>query len=96
MPYRTVEDLPKAQTDQYNEHHKKAMKRYEVSLPQVAFVAATRGLGGAGAALLIAPFLKAATRRSLGWALLGIGVLTTIPIAVRLIQARNSEGQTLH
>jgi cation transport regulator len=24
MPYRTVEDLPKAQTDQYNPHQKEA------------------------------------------------------------------------
>jgi cation transport regulator len=24
MPYRTIADLPKAQTDQYNEHQKKA------------------------------------------------------------------------
>ena len=24
MPYRSIEDLPKAQTDQYNEHQKKA------------------------------------------------------------------------
>jgi hypothetical protein len=73
-----------------------AMKRFEVSLPQLAFVAATRGLGGAGAALLLAPFLKAPTRRKLGWALLGIGVLTTIPIAMRLVHSRDSEGQTLH
>jgi hypothetical protein len=73
-----------------------AMKGFEVSLPQLAFVAATRGLGGAGAALLIAPFLKVATRRKLGWALLGIGVLTTIPIAVRLAHSRNPEGETLH
>jgi hypothetical protein len=73
-----------------------AMKRFEVSLPQLAFVAATRGLGGAGAALLLAPFLKESTRRKLGWTLLGIGVLTTIPIAVRLLHAGDSEGQTLH
>jgi hypothetical protein len=72
------------------------MKRFEVSLPQLAFVAVTRGLGGAGAGLLLAPFLKARTRRKLGWALLGIGVLTTIPIAVRLAHARDAEGQTLH
>jgi hypothetical protein len=72
------------------------MKKIEVSLPQLAFVAATRGLGGAGAALLLAPFIKVATRRKLGWALLGLGVLTTIPIAVRLVEARNSEGHTLH
>jgi hypothetical protein len=72
------------------------MKRYEVSLPQLAYVAATRGLGGAGAALLLAPFIRAATRRKLGWVLLGLGVLSTIPIAVRLVQARNADGQTLH
>jgi cation transport regulator len=24
MPYRTIADLPKAQTDQYNDHQKKA------------------------------------------------------------------------
>ena len=24
MPYRTIEDLPEAQTDQYNEHQKEA------------------------------------------------------------------------
>lgn len=72
------------------------MKKFEVSLPQLAFVAATRGLGGAGAALLLAPFIKIATRRKLGWALLGLGILTTIPIAVRLVEARNSEGHTLH
>lgn len=24
MPYKSVEDLPKAQTDQYNEHQKRA------------------------------------------------------------------------
>jgi hypothetical protein len=73
-----------------------AMKRFEVSLPQLAFVAATRGLGGAGAALLLGPFLKVATRRKLGWALLGIGALTTIPIAGWLVHAWNAEGQTLH
>ena len=26
MPYRTIEDLPKAQTDQYNDHQKKAFR----------------------------------------------------------------------
>lgn len=72
------------------------MKRVEVSLPQLMFVALTRGLGGAGAALLLAPFMSAAMRRKVGLGLLGIGVLTTIPIAVKLVQARNSEGQTLH
>ena len=72
------------------------MKRVEVSLPQLMFVAATRGLGGAGAALLLAPFMSAAMRRKVGFGLLGLGILTTIPIAVKLIHSQGSEGRTLH
>jgi hypothetical protein len=73
-----------------------AGKTFTVSLPQIAFVAATRGLGGAGAALLLGPHLQPRTRTRLGWMLLGIGVLTTIPIAARVIALRNRAGETLH
>jgi len=72
------------------------MKTFRVSLPQLAFVAATRGLGGAGAALLLAPHLRPETRRTLGWTLLGIGILTTIPIAARVLGERKREGHLLH
>ena len=72
------------------------MKTYDVSLPQIAFVAGTRGLGGAGVALLLSPYLKPETRRTVGWTLLGIGLLTTIPIALRLFAIRERQGHTLH
>ena len=58
------------------------MKNFNVSLPEIAFVGATRGLGGAGIGLLASALLKEATRKRLGLALLAIGVLTSIPIAV--------------
>src|SRR6185369_4212161 len=38
MPYRTVEDLPKAQTDQYNPHQKEAfLKAFNNAYKELAF-----------------------------------------------------------
>lgn len=64
------------------------MKRMEVSVPQLAFVAATRGIAGAGVGLLVSELLAPKTRRTLGWTLLAVGALTTIPIATRVFAAQ--------
>ena len=64
------------------------MKTYNVTFPEIAIVAATRGMGGAGAGLLLADYLRPETRRAVGWTLLAIGVLTTIPIAMALFGRR--------
>jgi hypothetical protein len=64
------------------------MKTYPVTIPEIGLVAATRGMAGAGAGLLLAGFLRPDTRRTLGWTLLGIGALTTIPIAMALLGKR--------
>jgi hypothetical protein len=64
------------------------MKTYPVTVPELSLVAATRGIAGAGAGLLLAGFLRPDTRRTLGWTLLGIGALTTIPIAMALVGKR--------
>jgi hypothetical protein len=62
------------------------MKTFDVSIPELGFVAATRGIAGAGVGLLLADcFRSADTRRALGWTLLAIGALTTIPIAVTVL-----------
>jgi hypothetical protein len=57
------------------------MRTLNVSFPEVAFVAATRGMAGAGIGLLAASHLKEGSRHKLGFLLLAIGILTTIPIA---------------
>jgi len=64
------------------------MKTYRVTVPEIGLVAVTRGMAGAGAGLLLAGFLRPDTRRTLGWTLLGIGALTTIPIAMALVGKR--------
>jgi hypothetical protein len=60
------------------------MRKLEVALPELAFIAATRGLVGLGIGLLISERLQPETRRAVGWTLLGIGALTTVPIAARV------------
>jgi hypothetical protein len=67
------------------------MKSYLVTVPEVALVAATRGMAGAGLGLLVAGFLRPDTRRTLGWTLLTIGALTTIPIAMALFGKRETK-----
>jgi hypothetical protein len=69
----------------------------EVSVPELGFVAATRGIGGAGIGLLVASALPPDVRRALGWTLLAIGVLTTVPIAASVIsRQRHPENPVLH
>jgi hypothetical protein len=55
----------------------------------MAFVAATRGIGGVGIGLLLSTCFKTpGTRKTVGLTLLAIGALTTVPIAVTVIARR--------
>ena len=66
------------------------MKSYEVVLPELAFIAATRGLLGVGIGLLVSEQLRPDTRKVVGLTLLGIGALTTVPIAMSLLGRRDT------
>jgi len=56
-----------------------AQKR-TVTLPQIGMIAATRAALGAGIALLVGERLDPKPRRAVGWTLLAVGALTTIPL----------------
>jgi hypothetical protein len=56
------------------------MKHASLTLPEIGVIAATRAAGGAGLALLLGDHLKPEQRRTVGWTLLAIGILTTIPL----------------
>ncbi len=71
------------------------MKTYDVTLPEIAIVAATRGMAGAGAGLLLGGYLRPETRRTLGWTLLTIGALSTIPIVMALLGDREPSGDVV-
>ena len=52
-------------------------------------IAATRGMAGAGAALLLAERISPRKRRMLGWPLFLLGALSTIPIVLDVIRKSN-------
>jgi hypothetical protein len=66
------------------------MQRKSLSIPEIAIIGATRAMLGAGVALLLSDYLGKDQRRAAGWTLLGVGVLTTIPIASQLFASRET------
>jgi len=57
-----------------------ALTQRAVTIPEVMLIAGTRVALGAGIGLLISDLLNKGQRQAAGWALLGVGVMTTIPI----------------
>ena len=54
----------------------------ELRLPELGLLASTRGMLGAGLALLLADRVSDKKRKDIGWALFTVGALTTIPLAL--------------
>jgi hypothetical protein len=61
------------------------MRTINASIPELFFVAATRGLGGIGIGLLISKFFYPEERKRIGLTLLAVGAVTTLPIAARIL-----------
>lgn len=61
------------------------MRAIKVTLPEAALVVGTRALAGVGIGLLLGNQLIAPERRKLGWSLVALGALSTIPLALRLV-----------
>jgi ABC-type transport system involved in cytochrome c biogenesis permease subunit len=64
------------------------MKTSELSLPEIALIAGTRAMVGAGAGLLLADRLDREERKAIGWTLLIIGAVSTIPLAIEVLSKR--------
>ena len=62
-----------------------AFTKRELTIPEVMLIAGTRVALGVGVGLLIADWLNEDQRQAAGWALLAVGVLTTIPIVKGLL-----------
>lgn len=60
------------------------MKPKVLTIPEIILIGGTRAALGAGLALVIGEKLNRDTRRGAGWALLAVGVLTTVPLAMGL------------
>ena len=64
------------------------MRTVELPLPLLAAVAVTRALLGVGAGLLLGRSMPDKVRRPLGWSLVAVGALSTIPIGVSVFSRR--------
>jgi len=64
------------------------MKKVELAIPEVAFIAGTRVMLGAGAALLLADQLNVKERKKFGWAMFLVGAISTIPLVIDVFSKR--------
>ena len=59
-----------------------------ISLPRLGLIAATRAALGAGVALLVGERLRRRQRRTVGWTLLSVGVLSTVPLLAGVLRCQ--------
>ena len=64
------------------------MKKAELTLPEIALVGSTRGMLGAGIALLLADRLDYGQRKAIGWTLFLVGAISTVPLAIDVLSKR--------
>jgi hypothetical protein len=60
----------------------------ELTLPELALIAGTRAMLGAGMALLLADKLNDDQRKAVGWTMFLIGAISTIPLAIDVLSKR--------
>jgi len=66
------------------------MRETRLSLPQVFLIASTRGMLGAGLALLLSNRLTEAQCKAIGWTLFFVGAVTTVPLAFEVLGSGQS------
>ena len=69
------------------------MKEKSLTIPDIGFIAGTRVALGVGIGLLVSGGLNKDRRHAAGWVLIGVGVVTTIPILMRVLAKRCDAGK---
>jgi hypothetical protein len=65
------------------------MRELQLTLPELAIVAGTRAILGAGLGLLLADRLPEGQRKAVGWTLFLIGAVITLPLALEVLGKTN-------
>ena len=63
-----------------------ANRNVSLRIPELGFIAGTRAAFGAGLGLLLADKLNRRRRNKVGWVLLTIGAVTTVPIIFNVVR----------
>ncbi|HVC97732.1 MAG TPA: hypothetical protein VND64_28940 [Pirellulales bacterium] len=61
------------------------MRQVQLTLPELALLVGTRAALGAGLGLLLGDWLPKNERKTVGWTLLLVGALTTVPLAFEVL-----------
>lgn len=61
------------------------MRKTKLSVPEVGLIAGTRAALGAGVGLLLGDLLSREQRKAVGWTLVAVGVVTTVPLMAQMI-----------
>jgi hypothetical protein len=69
------------------------VREARITLPELGLVAGTRAAAGVGIGLLLADRLSPEQRKAVGWTLLAVGALTTIPLAMEILGHSRSSTQ---
>jgi len=65
------------------------MKTRELTLADIGLIAGTRGMLGAGLGLLLSRKLQDEQRIAVGWTLVMVGVITTVPLLLTVLSQRS-------
>jgi EamA domain-containing membrane protein RarD len=71
------------------------VKESKLNLSEIALIASTRGMLGAGIGLLLSGKLSKDQRRAVGWTLVMVGAVTTIPLVMSVFGRKNLPASTL-
>ena len=64
------------------------MREKRLTIPEIMLIGGTRVALGLGLGLLIADKLNRDARKAAGWALVAVGVLSTVPLAMNVLGKR--------
>lgn len=62
-----------------------------IGMPELAMVAGTRAALGAGLGILVAKRFSEDQRKAIGWTLVAIGALSTIPLGIDVLSRRQND-----
>jgi hypothetical protein len=71
------------------------VKKRKFTLSEIALIASTRGMLGAGIGLLLSSKLTKDQRRAVGWTLVAVGAITTIPLAMNIFGQKGKTSATM-
>lgn len=66
------------------------MKSINLTVQEIGLIAGTRAIAGTGLALLFCNRLHPDQRHAVGWTLLAVGIVTTIPLVARVFGKHNT------